>query len=168
MKTLPKIEPVVKKRKNIHGEISDFKFFTDEQKQTIKKLVEENDSDKLEVLNHYGIQWTNYIGWWKEKKSTINLSDKIMKENNLSKQEFNLFIKRYETDIMKCISELIDKYQQKDIVFKLNQHINDGNINDVASAGGIRVDELKSFLQRRKAKMDYFVIENIKEYLKLD
>jgi len=54
-----------------------------------------------------------------------------------------------------------------DLISQISIKITPENISEVAKAGSITVDELKSFLQRENKNLSYYSVEAIKRYLQI-
>ena len=56
---------------------------------------------------------------------------------------------------------------ETDIISQISSKITSENISEVAKAGNISLDELKSFLQRENKELSYFSVEAIRRYLQI-
>jgi hypothetical protein len=155
------------------------RLFNKRQRQIIKDSVE-NRADGMtieDVLNIYKVSPAVYYTWLKnEKEEKKVLSDRIPNplEDSLmdykffsSESQLKAFYLEKSPELKTFIDMKFKEWMDNDLISQIASKVTSENIFEVAKAGNITMNELRSFLQRENKDLSYFSVEAIKRYLKI-
>lgn len=162
MKIEKVIAETIQERHLKDGTVKKIPIFSEKQKQSIRDIVRTNSDKNLEdVLKSIGItklQWNNIK---KMKKTVLNPYLELKDSKNLTKTELQSFIDNNHEGIMNFILDKYKEIEEDDVILKLREKINVNNIKTVADIAGLSVDELASFLDKRKRNVNFLKIVKI-------
>lgn len=155
------------------------KLFTPEQRELIRRAVESKPDEMTieQVLDLYEVSAPVYYTWLRndkaKKDSFIPIPNPLLDlsiNSDLVHPSYHLreFFFKYEEEIVSYIEKKFEEWKSTDLIIQLCEKITNENADEVAKAGKISVDDLKSFLMRQKLDISYFTVESIKNYLSLN
>jgi hypothetical protein len=173
---LGEVKTTTRIRKGVKQEI---RLFNKKQRQIIKEAVE-NRPDGLtieDVLKIYEVSPAVYYSWLRnepegkkegEDKLPNLLEDTLSKDNVFtSTSQLRAFYEAKSPELREFIEMKFQEWAKVDLISQISIKITPENISEVAKAGSITVDELKSFLQRENKNLSYYSVEAIKRYLQI-
>ena len=155
------------------------RLFNRKQRQIIKKAVESRpDGMTIEdVLKVYEVSPAVYYSWLrndtlvnKEDENKIpNPIEEALKNENAfdSTSQLRAFYEANSPELNKFIEKKFQEWAQTDIITQIIKKITPENISEVAKAGNITIDELKSFLSRENKNLTFYSVEAIRRYLEI-
>jgi hypothetical protein len=171
---LGKVKTTKRIRNGVEQEI---RLFNKKQRQIIMEAVENRpDGMNIEdVLNIYELSPVVYYSWLrseKEEKKDVGdqlpnpLVDSLEKDNVFtSASQLRAFYEANSPELKAFIEKKFEEWRKTDIISQIAPKVTPKNIAEVAKAGSITIDELKSFLQRRNKDLSYYSVEAIIRYL---
>jgi len=155
------------------------RLFNRKQRQMIIDAVE-NKPDEMtieDVLNLYEVSPAVYYTWVRNAKEKTKvgggqlpnpLSDSLDKDNDFaSASQLRAFYEAKSPELRDFIKKKFEEWAKTDLISQISSKITSDNISEVAKAGDITVDELKSFLQRENLNLTYYSVEAIRRYLQI-
>ena len=168
----------VKETKRIRNGVEQvIRLFNKRQRQIIKEAVENRpDGTTIEaVLNLYEVSPAVYYTWIRndkeDKKGSDDqipnpLVDSLDNENDFtSASQLRAFYEANSPELKAFIEKKFEEWQKTDLISQIASKVTPENISEVAKAGSITIDELKSFLQRENKDLSYYSVEAIRRYL---
>lgn len=160
------------------------RLFTKTQRQIIIKAVDDRPDNMTieDVLNEYEVSPVVYYTWIRnekqdkkgEKETEANdvlpnpLTDSSISQNVFSSAEqLRAFYLENSPELKAFIEKKFQEWAEKDIIAQISSKVTSENLNDVAKAGNISIDELVSFLKRENKNLSYFAVDGIKRFLGL-
>ena len=153
------------------------RLFTKSQRRLILKEVD-NRPDTMtieDVLNLYDVLPGVYYTWVRSEKEDLKeekdelpnpLADSFKGNNVFSNaNQINEFYIAKSPELQDFIKTKFQEWLEMGLIEKINAKISSSNIKDVANAGNISVEELKSYLAGNTKNLSYFSIEGIRRYL---
>lgn len=154
------------------------RLFNKKQRQIIKDAVK-NRSDSMtieDVLNLYEVSPAVYYSWLRNEPEVKVIEDKIPNplENSLiigkdftSASELRAFYEDKSSELQAFIRMKYEEWAKTDLISQINKKITPENISEVAKAGNISIEELKSFLQRNNMELTFYSVEAIRRFLEI-
>ena len=155
------------------------RLFNKRQRQIIKEAVENRPDGKTieDVLHIYKVSPAVYYTWLKNDKEEKreednqlpNLLDDSLTGYNLfsSESQLRAFYLEKSPELKEFIEKKFKEWMSTDLISKIASKVTSENILEVAKAGSITIEELKSFLQRENKDLSYFSVEAIRRYLQI-
>jgi hypothetical protein len=174
-KELGKIHTISRNRKGIDQKI---KIYNEKQKQIIIEAVENRPESKTveDVIKLYDINPAVYYSWVRSdsgvKKSNYKkipnpLADTLEGSNVFSSsEELQKFYEQKSPELREFIKNKFQEWLEHNLIEKITSKINDVNINEVAKAGTISVEDLNDYLAGKKT-LSYFSIDGIRRFLQI-
>jgi hypothetical protein len=179
MKLIKKdLGPVKETTRERNGVLQNIRLFTKNQRQIIMDEVN-NRPDGVtidDVLALYDINPPVYYSWARNKETheeqkSSNIPNPLLEADIPRSFSSANHLREFYLKNSKVLNEFIEKkykeWEEKDTIAQIASKINDDNIKEVAKAGGISVNELKSFLNRDNKDLSFFTVEQILTYLKI-
>ncbi len=169
------VKTTIRIRKGVKQEI---RLFNKKQRQIILLAVEDRPSEMNieDVLKLYEVSPAVYYTWLrndpKEKKEEDKLPNPLketLDKDNVftSTIQLRAFYKEKSPELMEFIEKKFKEWESSDLISQIGKKITADNISEVAKAGDITIEELKSFLQRGNKNLSYYSVEAIRRYLQI-
>lgn len=174
-KELGKIHTVTRTRKGVEQKI---KIYNEKQKQIIIDAVESRPEGVTveDVIKLYDINPAVYYSWVrgdsgskksKYKKVPNPLAETLEGSNIFSSsEELQEFYKQKSPELQEFIKNKFQEWLEQNLIEKIKSKITEENINEVAKAGTISVEELNEYLAGKK-DLSYFSLDGIRRYLQI-
>ena len=173
---LGEIKTTTRIRKGVEQVI---RLFNKTQRQLIKEAVENKPDDLTieDVLKIYEVSPPVYYSWLRnDPKEQKGEDDKIpnpLKESFeddkvfSSTSQLRAFYEDKKPEFKEFIEKKFKEWEDSDIILQIGKKITAENMSEVAKAGDINIEELKSFLQRENKNLSFYSVEAIKRYLQI-
>ena len=160
------------------GKEQKIKIYNEKQRQIIIEAVENRPEGMTveEVINLYDINPAVYYSWIRTdtgvkksiyKKIPNPLADTLEGSNIFSSsEELQEFYEQKSPEIKEFIKSKFQEWLEQNLIKKIAAQINNENINEVAKAGTISVEDLNDYLAGKKT-LNYYSIDGIRRYLKI-
>ena len=154
------------------------RLFNKKQRQLIREAVEKKPDDLTieDVLNIYEVSPAVYYSWIRNDTKDKEVEDKLPNpleesfekdKDFTSTSQLRAFYEDKSPELKEFIEKKFKEWEDSDIISQIGKKINAENIMEVAKAGDITIEELKSFLQRENKNLSYYSVEAIKRYLQI-
>jgi hypothetical protein len=153
------------------------RLFNKTQRQLIRDAVESKPDDLTieDVLNLYKVSPPVYYSWIRneskekqgEEDELPNLLEESIDTEFASASQLRAFYEAKSLELKEFIEKKFREWEDSDIISQIGKKINGENMSEVAKAGGISKEELKSFLQRDNMNLSFYSVEAIKRYLQI-
>jgi hypothetical protein len=160
-----------------NGEKQVIRLFNKTQRRLIREAVENKPDDMTieDVLNLYEVSPAVYYTWLRndpkdkeeEEDKLPNILEESLGNEFKSASQLRAFYEEKSPELKEFIEKKFKEWEDSDIISQIGKKITADNITEVAKAGGISVEELKSFLQRENLNLSYYSVEAIKRYLQI-
>jgi hypothetical protein len=173
---LGEIKTTTRIRKGVEQVI---RLFNKTQRQLIKEAVENKPDDLTieDVLKLYEVSPPVYYSWLrndpKEKQGDDEVIPNPLKEAYeddkvfSSTSQLRAFYEDKKPEFKEFIEKRFKEWEDSDIILQIGKKITAENMSEVAKAGDITIEELKSFLQRENKNLSFYSVEAIKRYLQI-
>jgi len=174
-KELGIIHTVSRTRKGVEQKI---KIYNEKQKQIIIDAVESRPEGKTveDVIKLYDINPAVYYSWVRSEsgskksnyKNVPNPLAETLEGSNIfsSSDELLEFYKQKSPELQEFIKNKFQEWFEQNLISKIASKVKDENINEVAKAGTVSVEELNEYLAGKK-DLSYFSLDGIRRYLQI-
>jgi len=153
------------------------RLFNKTQRKLIREAVENKTDDMTieDVLNLYEVSPAVYYSWVRndpknkeqEEDKLPNLLEESISNELTSASQLRAFYEAKSPELKEFIDKKFKEWEDSDMISQIGKKITAENIAEVAKAGDITTEELKSFLQRENKNLSYYSVEAIKRYLQI-
>ena len=175
-KDLGEVKTTTRIRNGVKQEI---RLFNKRQRQIVKEEVKNRPDGKTieDILKIYAVSPAVYYSWLRSEPEEVKenedklpnpLEDSLGYEKDFaSDSELRSFYEAKSSELKAFIRMKFEEWAKTDLISQINKKITPENISEVAKAGNITVDELKSFLQRKNMELTFYSVEAIRRYLQI-
>lgn len=152
------------------------RLFNKTQRRLIREAVENKPDDMTieNVLNLYEVSPAVYYTWLRNDPKDKEEEDKLpnLLEESLgnefgSASQLRAFYEAKSPELKEFIEKKFQEWEDSDLISQIGKKITSENIQEVAKAGDITIEELRSFLQRENKNLSYYSVEAIKRFLQI-
>lgn len=154
------------------------RLFNKKQRRLIIEAVESRPEDMTieDVLKIYDVFPAVYYTWLRNASNTKTpngnlipnpLEDVFNYNTFASTNQLRVFYEATKPELQEFIQKKFQEWEQTDLISQIVKKLTPENMADVAKAGGISVEELQSFVQRKNKDLKYYSVEGIRRFLQL-
>lgn len=174
MPDLGEVKTVTRVRNGITQQM---KLYTRVQRKIIIEMVEKRPEGTTieEALKPYGVIPAVYYSWLKKqpevqpdvKNHLPNPFEDLLgrEEGDLTTNQLRAFYEAKSPELIEFIEKKFQEWEKTDLISQIVKRVTPENISEVAKAGDITVDELRSFLGRSTKSLTFYSVEAIRRYL---
>ncbi|HQK68274.1 MAG TPA: hypothetical protein PLL94_09010 [Bacteroidales bacterium] len=154
------------------------RLFNKKQRRIIIEAVESRPEEMTieDVLKVYDVSPAVYYSWLRnapEEKTKVenvvpNPLEETFKNNTFaSASQLREFYDATKPELKEFIMNKFEEWEKNDLISQILKKLTAENMSEVAKAGGISVEELQSFVQRKNKDLKYYSVEGIRRYLQI-
>jgi len=168
---------IVKRVRN--GVTQDIKLFSRAQRQAIISWVEKRPDGTTieEALKRFDVSPAVCYSWLRKQAEVTpevenplpNPFEDLLgnEEGDFTTSQFRAFYEAKSPELIEFIEKKFQEWEKTDLISQIVKKVTPENISEVAKAGDITVDQLRSFLAREDKNLTFYSVEAIRRHLEI-